>query len=47
MLDTQIAMETSVTFTISNSVIGYDNAESEFHQIVSKYKLIKILYNHR
>ena len=31
MLSNQLDMETSVTLLISNSVTGYDDAESEFH----------------
>ena len=31
VLNTQLDMETSVRLSISNSVTGYDDAESEFH----------------
>ena len=31
VLNNQLDMETSVTLSISNSVTGYDDAESEFH----------------
>ena len=31
MLSNQLDMETSVQLSIRNSVIGYDDAESEFH----------------
>ena len=31
MLSNQLDMETSVILSISNSVTGYDDAESEFH----------------
>ena len=31
VLSNQLDFETNVTLSISNSVIGYDDAESEFH----------------